>query len=74
MSNSDLPPQVVTGISTDASGFIRVNGVCIGRKVSVGGTVYFEVKDRNRQRSLARGAQLLRVPLLDFVEDLTKNA
>ena len=70
--SDDLQPQVVTGISTDASGFIRVNGVCIGRKVTVGGTAYFEVKDRNRNRSVARGAQLLRVPLQRLLEDLSE--
>lgn len=68
----DMESKVVTGISTDARGFVRVDGVPVGRKVTVAGTAYLEFKDRNRNRSQARGATLLRVPIERFIVDLSE--
>lgn len=72
MPQDELKPQVTTNVAIDARGFVRVSGVCIGRRVHVGEAAYFEVKDRNRNRALSRGAQFIRVPLDKFLADLAE--
>jgi len=68
-----LPPQYVTDIAVDPRGFVRVGGVCIGRLITEGDHItYFEVKDRNAARSLGRGAQLIRVPVVNVARSLTE--
>lgn len=71
---NDLQSQITTDVAVDQRGFVRISGVCIGRRICVDAVTYFEVKDRNRNRSAARGAQLLRVPLKRFLADLTSSA
>jgi len=69
-----LPPQYVTDIAVDPRGFVRVggyNGVCVGRVITEGDARYFEVKDRNAARSMGRGAQLLRVDVVELIARLT---
>lgn len=72
MHKDALQPLIITEVVTDRRGFARIAGMCIGRRVRVDGITYFEVKDRNRNRSISRGAQLLRVPLKRFLADLAE--
>ncbi len=74
MLQDDLQPQITTDVAIDRRGFVRISGVCIGRRICVDAVTYFEVKDRNRNRSAARGAQLLRVRMSRFLADLTSPA
>jgi hypothetical protein len=67
-----LPPQYVTTIAVDTRGYVRVSGVCIGRLIEEGDVVYFEVKDRNAERSLLRGAQMIRVPAGALIRTLSE--
>ena len=60
-----LPPQYTQDIAVDPRGLVRVggeyNGVCLGRLITEGDVRYLEVKDRNRARSMGRGAQMIRI-------------
>jgi len=67
-----LPPQYTSNIAVDPRGFVRIDGVCIGRLLTEGDVVLFEIKDRNAARSLGRGAQLIRVPVKAMVRSLTE--
>ena len=72
-TNAALPPQYVTNIAVDPRGFVRVGGVCVGRRILEGERVIIEFKDRNGRRSVERGAQLIRVPLGVFIRGLTNE-
>jgi len=68
---TSLPPLYTTDIAVDQRGFVRVGGVCVGRRITEGERILFEVKDRERSRSLARGAQLIRVDVTELIARLT---
>ena len=67
-----LPLKYTTNIAVDLRGFVRIDGVCIGRLLTEDDVLLFEIKDRNAARSLGRGAQLIRVPVRDMVRSLTE--
>ena len=74
-SIAGLPPQYTSVIACDARGLVRVgglDGVCIGRIITEGDVAFFEAKDRNAGRSYERGAQLLRIDVLELIEALKK--
>jgi len=71
-TDTTLPPQYVTNIAVDPRGFVRVGGVCVGRRIREDDRVIIEFKDRNSRRSACRGAQLIRVPLGVFIRGLTE--
>ena len=70
-----LPPQYTRDIAVDPRGFVRVggyNGVCIGRLLTEDDMRYLEIKDRSGARALARGAQLVRIPIEEIIRGLTE--
>ena len=67
---ASLPPRQCDAVDVDPQGFVRVDGLCIGRRVVNKGQIALEFKDRNGARSMSRGAQLLRVPLELLLEAL----
>lgn len=63
-------PVYTESIDIDGERFVRISGVCVGRLVTDDGVLFFEVKDRNRNRSYARGGDLVRVPVGKLVRHL----
>ncbi len=72
---SDYAPFRTTPIEVDPQGYVRIDGVCIGRFVrrhSAQGTV-LQVKDRNKRRCTARGRQFVYVAVGDLIDAVESN-
>ena len=67
-----LPAQYTTNIAVDLRGFVRIDGVCIGRLLTEDDLLMFEVKDTFRARAEVRGRQFVRVKVGDLVRRLTE--
>jgi len=67
-----LPPEYTRSIAVDPRGFVRVSGICIGRLLTEDDMRYLEIKDRSGARALARGAQLVRIPIEEIIRGLTQ--
>lgn len=67
-----LPPQYTTNISVDPRGFVRIDGVCIGRLLTERDEILFEVRDRYAARAMARGAEIIRIPVKTMIHGLTE--
>ena len=57
-------------IEIDQYGYVRVDGVCIGRRLKYGDEIFLEIKDRNKARSAQRGYQYIKVSLQELLEKL----
>ena len=66
------PTKFTTNIAVDPRGFVRVDGVCLGRLLREGDVLMFEVKDTFRARAEVRGRQFVRVKVHDLVRRLTE--
>lgn len=55
------PPSTVT---VDSNGFVRVEGVCLGKLTADGQAI--QVIDKDRRRSLERGSRYVVVPLTEL--------
>ena len=65
------PTKFTTNIAVDPRGFVRVDGVCLGRLLREGDVLLFEVRDTFRARAEVRGRQFVRVRVGDLVRHLT---
>ena len=68
---------VTTTADVSPDGLIRINHAPMGRVVVVDGKAYFEVKDRNHNRSGALGRILVRIEwesLVNSVEEFIGSA
>ncbi len=64
-----------TPLDVDAQGYVRVDGVCIGRFVrrhSAQGTVV-QHKDRNRRRRIARGREFVYYSVQELIDALEQH-
>jgi len=71
VTDNTAPPHYTTNITVDQRGFVRVDGLCVGRRITEDDQIFFEVKDRRTAKSTARGTSFIRVPLDVFIEGLT---
>jgi len=70
-TTAPLPPHYTTNIAVDLRGFVRVDGLCVGRRITEEDEIFFEVKDHRPSWSNGRGASLIRIPLDVFIEGIT---
>jgi hypothetical protein len=60
-------------VRVDGEGWVRIDGILIGRKVERNGQIMLQVCDKDHRRSSERGSRFLEVPLTDLVEALRRG-
>jgi len=69
-----MKPARGRAVSVDGRGFVRVDGITIGKRVVTGGKAKLQVCDKDRRRSAQRGTRFVEVTVEELGDVLDEGA